>query len=151
MRSAIVSYNFMDGNRYPRSPCSTYLRRASKMGGGAEKSISAIHIGKTSFGNIVHLFSAPTVRRFGTLSKLYAMFSLVPGDFEMSTTERNRLFFVSNDHPIAGRDERDDPIQISSNIPREATNCFGGFFMVVRVKYLSMPDHVIDDQESAVS
>src|SRR5215213_2900386 len=145
MRAAIVSYNFVDGNRYPRSPCSTYLRRAPRMGGGAEKSISATHMGKTSFGNIVHLFSAPGVRRFGTWSKLCAMVSLVPGGSEVPTTGVRKLFFVCDDHPIPGRDERDDPIQISGNSAREAANGFGGFFMVVWVKRLAVPDHVVDD------
>src|SRR5215210_7474640 len=95
MRAAIVSYNFVDGNRYPRSPCSTYLRRTPRMGGGAEKSISATHMGKTSFGNIVHLFSAPGVRRFGIWSKLCAMVSLVPGGSEVPTTGIKSYFLYA--------------------------------------------------------
>src|SRR3990172_6248454 len=99
-------------------------RRASLMGAGERKSISATQSGRTSAGYCVHL-SELGWRRSMISAKVKVM-----------------LFFIGDDHAIAYGGKGNDPIGIGCNVPRKAADGFGGFFMVVRIKDLSVPDHI---------
>src|SRR6185503_17948643 len=100
--------------------------------------MSATQRGRISFGYQVHLLMKADCRREGTVSKLEAMMF-------------RRLLFICNDHPIPGGDKGNDPVEISCHIAREAVDGFGGGLMVVWVQDLSMPDHVVNDEDAAMT